>query len=409
MTPWRDKSAILLLTGSAGGGKSRLATEKIHGFCLKYPGATALMMRKAREWCSKSIIPFYRQTVVTNDQRVKFNKSEGTFYYDNGSVVYTGGMMGDEQREAVRSIGGAGGLDIVLFEEATAFDSIDLDEIVARMRGKAADWRQIILSTNPDSPTHWIFSRLIQGRAASVYYSGAKDNPYNPAEYIGNLDRLSGTLRNRLALGQWVQASGLVYDGVWSDRPNDGNVTEAAEYEPNAGPILWAVDDGYSAGSAPDTRGVDPITGHYVADAHPRVILFVQQRSDGSLVIFDEFYACLKLSDQHIHEALERDYPEPDFIVHGPGAAEIRGRFYEAGITPRQSTAKVDESIKEMRLALAADANGWRRVRVHPRCKHLRAEMGSYAYEPGTEKPAKQFDHGVDALRGLIWILRFER
>ncbi len=44
--PWRDKSRVLLLTGSAGGGKSRLAAEKIHGACLKYPGAVWLMMRK---------------------------------------------------------------------------------------------------------------------------------------------------------------------------------------------------------------------------------------------------------------------------------------------------------------------------------------------------------------------------
>jgi len=116
VAPWRDKAPILLLTGSAGGGKSRLAAEKVHGYCLKYPGATWLMLRKAREWASRSIVAFYRETVVGNDARVTFNKSEGAFYYQNGSVVYSGGMLDDRQREAVRSIGGAGGLDGLWYE-----------------------------------------------------------------------------------------------------------------------------------------------------------------------------------------------------------------------------------------------------------------------------------------------------
>jgi hypothetical protein len=45
--PWqldamRDQSEIVLFTGSQGGGKSRTAAEKIHAYCLEYPGAQAL-------------------------------------------------------------------------------------------------------------------------------------------------------------------------------------------------------------------------------------------------------------------------------------------------------------------------------------------------------------------------------
>ena len=125
MQPLNDKAFTLLLTGSAGGGKSRVAAEKIHAYCLAYPKTAALVMRKAREWNGRSILPFYTQTVVGQDSRVQFNKSEGTFYYNNGSVVYSGGMLDDKQREAVRSIGGSGGLDIAWLEEANAFTRND--------------------------------------------------------------------------------------------------------------------------------------------------------------------------------------------------------------------------------------------------------------------------------------------
>lgn len=170
------------------------------------------MLRKAREWAGRSVVPFYNQTVVGNDPRVRYNKSEGAFYYANGSMVYSGGMMDDKQRESVRSIGGDGGLDGAWFEEANAFTRQDYEEIIARVRHTAANWQQIILTTNPDSSQHWIYKDLIQGGTASVYYSGVINNPHNPPAYREALQKLSGVLRDRLVLGKWVQAEGAVYD-----------------------------------------------------------------------------------------------------------------------------------------------------------------------------------------------------
>lgn len=206
----------------------------------------------------------------------------------------------------------------------------------------------------------------------------------------------------------FTHAAGLIYGGVWSDGPEDGNVTELAEYVEGAGPVYWALDDGYSAGSATKSAGLNRELGMYAADAHPRVFLFCQRKPDGHLDVFYENYACLVLSDVHIETMQALPYPAPEFAVHGPGSAEIRGRLQAAGIYARQSTADVDESIKELRRALAPDANRWRRTRVHPRCTMVRKEFAAYRYEPGSEKPIKAFDHGPDALRGLIWSLRYE-
>jgi hypothetical protein len=49
VAPLDDKASVLLLTGSAGGGKSKTAAEKINAYCWMYPNSTWLMMRKARE------------------------------------------------------------------------------------------------------------------------------------------------------------------------------------------------------------------------------------------------------------------------------------------------------------------------------------------------------------------------
>lgn len=209
---WQDKTQVVLLTGSAGGGKSRAGLEKVHAFMLKYPGATGLMLRKAREYALKSLVPMMHRSVMGRDPAIHMLKSETLFEYPNDSVLYWGGMKNDEQREAIRSIGGEGGLDIILMEEATAFSEDDFNELLARLRGTAATWRQIILMTNPDSPTHWIYKRLIAGREASVHYSSAVDNPANPADYIDTLKKLTGVLGLRLRDGKWVIAEGAVYD-----------------------------------------------------------------------------------------------------------------------------------------------------------------------------------------------------
>jgi phage terminase large subunit len=400
VAPWQDRSPVLLLTGSAGGGKSRLAAEKLHAVCLRYPGATALLLRKARVSITNSTAELLRRAVVGPDPRVTHVPSKSRFEYANGSLLIYAGLDGDDQRERLRSIGAEGGVDIAWMEEATEFDEADFNALTARMRGRAASWRQVLLSCNPDAPTHWIYRRLIVGGEACVYYSQAADNPHNPPDYHARLATLTGVDAARLAGGQWVQASGLVYGDQWLDGPAGGNVTADAEYAPGVGELVWALDDGY-AGQR------DAATGLYTADSHPRVILLAQVKPGGHLDIVAESYAVRTLPEAHIAEARTLPYPAPDWAVCDSSAAELRRRLMDADIPTRRGTHPVAEGIALTRAFLAPDANGWRRVRVHPRCKQLRAELASYRV--GIDgAPIKQFDHGPDSLRYLCWARRYE-
>lgn len=398
VTPWRDRRPVLLLTGAAGGGKSRLAAEKLHAYCLKYPGATALVARKIKLSMSGGTVLFFRRKIVGADPRVRWIDSpKFRFEYQNGSILQFIGLSDENARENLKSIGQDGAVDIALMEEGSQFEEEDINAMIARMRGKAAPWRQIVIPTNPDAPTHWIKRRLIDGGEASVYFSKASDNYHNPADYQQWLETLSGVDYQRLVLGLWVQASGLVYD-VWSDGPEGGNVTDAADYVPDAGPVIWGVDDGY-------TGQLDAKTGMYTAASHPRVFGLYQLRGDGRLCRFAESYAVGMLSNTHIDEVLQLPYPAPSFAVVDKSAAELKGRLLKAGIYTRNSPGDVAESIKEMRRAIAADKNGVRRLLVHPRCTLFRAEMASYRNGPDG-KPVKEHDHGPDECRYVIWSQR---
>lgn len=462
--PWRDQSSVLLLTGASGGGKSRLAAEKLHAYCLKYPGATALIARKVKTSMAAGTILFMRRKIVGPDPAVRWVDSpKNRFEYKNGSILQFIGLLDDDARENLKSIGQDGAVDIAWLEEATQFDEEDMNAMSARMRGHAAHWRQIILTCNPDAPTHWIKRRLIDGGEAQVYYSKAADNYHNPADYQNWLATLTGIDHQRLVLGQWVQASGLVYD-VWSeqetlipylddegyeigpDRIVMGNVTTDAEYIPDGGPVYWAVDDGY-------TGQRDEKTGYFTADSHPRVFLPIQERPNGQLCVFYEDYRIKTEADPHIADMFclpmllsdvrerfriseeikgvelitairevryetalryekyrEPDpfYPEPDYVAIDSAAATLSGMMNNRGFYLRKKPSNVEESIKNLRRMLAPDANGFRRIIVHPRCRHLRAEMASYRYDQQTEKPVKEYDHGPDALRYFAWTKRLE-
>ena len=78
---WEDKSPVLLLTGAAGGGKSRLAAEKIHAYMLKYPGATGVMGRKDRTSANRSVVPFMIHTVQGDTTWGRYKQAAGLFEY----------------------------------------------------------------------------------------------------------------------------------------------------------------------------------------------------------------------------------------------------------------------------------------------------------------------------------------
>jgi hypothetical protein len=402
VAPWRDKSSVMLLTGSAGGGKSHLALEKINGYCLKYPNTFALMARKVRvSMTSGSVLFFEDEVAVEKTASILHGAthvpSKSRFEFANGSVLAYIGIADKKDQQKLRSIGKRGGVDIAFLEEATEFTESDFNAVRARMRGTAASWRQVILACNPDAPTHWIYRRLIINQEGSVYYSSDNDNPHNPLDYKETLATLTGVDKLRLADGQWVQASGLVYDTFSYEE----NVTAEADYRPDL-EVLWLVDEGYSG-------EYDQKSGTYSANSHPRVILFCQQWPNGDLCVFAESFAVRTRDEQQITEALSLPYAVPEYAVVDKSAASLKGLLAMTfGIPTRNSPPRVEDSIKEMRRWVSPDKNGHRRLKLHPRCKHTIQEFSLYRYrEDGDEKPIKEYDHGLDALRGGTWALRF--
>lgn len=399
IAPWRDKSPVLLLTGSAGGGKSRVAAEKVHAFMLKYPGATGLMLRKAREYTTKSIVPFMQRRVIAGDSRVTMRKSESVFEYNNGSMLFWGGMKDDSQREAIRSIGQDGALDIVWIEEANAFSEMDYEEVTARMRGRAAGWTQILPTTNPGPPTHWIKKRLIDGREASVYYSGAQDNSYNPPQYLDNLKRLTGVMYQRLVLGRWVQAEGTVYDEF------DDQIHVIDPFEiPRSWRRIRVVDFGY---------------------ANPFVCQWWAMDDDDRMYLYREIYMSQCIVEDHARQITALSAGEAIEATIADHDAEDRATLARYGVSTIAAIKDVSPGIQAVQRRLRKAHKDKPRlfimrgatVEEDTRLADLKKptstleEFPAYIWaqsqdgRPVKEVPVKVDDHGMDAMRyGVMYI-----
>lgn len=413
--PWRDKSRIMLLSGTAGGGKSHLAANKVHAFALHYPGTTGVLVRKTREVMKSSVVDFMRNVVIGDDPRVTYRPSDYRFIYENGSAVIWAGMKDKQQREQVRSIGQTGGVDIIWMEEATAFEEYDFNELLPRMRGRAVEnywiskgyseeearrrgWRQIILTTNPDNPFHWIKQRLIDGGEAAVYLSRYDQNVHNPDDYRAILEGLTGVQRKRLLDGLWTQAEGMVYD-EWSP--------ELHMIEPFPIPTHWeryrVFDFGYT---------------------NPFVCLWVAFDDDGRAYIYRQHVHTEMLISQHVELIKNASVYEEGLITANIAdwEAEPRAQLEAAGIATVKADKNIEAGIQNVKRRLVKAGDGKPRLFVFKNCLIKEDQKLKAHYQPTSfeqeiyhylwdeessrlgmkELPVKRHDHTMDAIRYMF-------
>ena len=393
MEPWENRDFIMLLTGSAGGGKSKLGAEKVHGYLLKYPKATGLVLRKTRESMISGTVLFLERSIIGPDPSVRHVPSKHRFEYTNGSILIYGGMKDEAQREQIRSIGQDGAIDIAWMEEANKFTEADYQEVFARLRGTAAPWRQLILSTNPDSSYHWIYKRLISGNEATTFYSGAKDNPYNSPEYLATLDKLTGVLRDRLRDGKWVQAEGVIYDAY----------SEA----------IHLIDRFDIPKDWERSRSID------FGFENPFICQWWAKDGDGRLYLYREIYYTHRIVADHAQQILQLSKDERITYSVADHEAEEREVLNREGIYTEKAQKTVADGIQAVmrRFPLAGDRKArifflkdslveedpGLRARNQPMSTTEEMTLYSWARHKDGEvvkdAPQKAFDHGMDAMR----------
>jgi phage terminase large subunit len=196
----------------------------------QFPGCQCVIARKTYTALIPSAIRTYERVIGLQSGNCPIKVHGGSkpewYDYPNGSRIWVAGL--DNPGKALSSE-----RDFVYVNQAEELSLDDWETMTTRTtgRGSVAPYTRLFGDCNPAHPTHWIKTRP----GLAIFESRHEDNPtlfrrvYSPGRTttgtivrygitrqgrrsLAILDRLSGTRYQRLRLGRWVSAEGVVYD-----------------------------------------------------------------------------------------------------------------------------------------------------------------------------------------------------
>ena len=274
-------------------------------------------------------------------------------------------------------------------DEAALFPRSFIDQMIGRCSVAGS---RIFMNCNPNGAYHFIKTDFIdRAEEAGVYrlHFTMDDNLTLSPEIRESYARsFAGVFYRQYILGEWVSAEGAVYP-MWDDRENTFLTAERA----------------------PEERPLEGMRRFCAVDygtANPCVFLDV--RDDGhTFWIVNEYYWD---SAARRRQKTDAEYADDlDAFLGGdrnaqviidPSAASLKAELRNRGFRLLDARNEVREGI-----ATTAVLIGSRRVRAErERCPCLLKEMHGYLWDEkarmrGEERPVKDHDHAMDALRYL--------
>ena len=345
------------------------------------PPGPLIMMGNTRETLIQNVINPLMELV---GPQAVLNRGVGTLNLF-GREIY---LFGAPNIAAMRKLQGKGAVGAYCDEAPT------YPKDVWQMLGtrSAADGIKIIATMNPDSPRHWMkvdyLDRLKEVNGRSWHFT-LDDNPFLSEKVKSELKaQYTGLWKLRYIDGLWVAAEGSIYDmfneqdHVISDLPTTYSR------------VVTGIDFGISSVTAYLSLGLAADGPH-----------------QGKWIVFKEYYYdAEKKQRQKTTSDLSKDLIEhlsrpggrwyPESIEVDPSATPLKVQLRRDGFTSlKDADNEVKAGIMDVGNALA---NGY--LLIHESCNNLLTEMPGYVWDSkaqdhGEDKPVKQNDHALDALR----------
>lgn len=249
-----------------------------------------------------------------------------------------------------------------------------------------------IWTTNPDVPNHFINKEYREVAAEKGYkhwHFELDDNLTLSEEYKQNIkNAYTGSFYQRFILGLWVSGDGVIYD-MW-----DKEINEVKESDINIEEIK--------------SRSRRYISIDY-GTTNPMAFLDIWDDGD-TIWILDEYYydskkAQRQKTDKEYGDDLEKFIGDehPIYIILDPSAASFKAEIRSRRLRPKDADNEVNDGIRMVSTLIRQG-----KIKcLSKKCGPLLDNIMSYiwdekAAERGEEKPIKEFDHDLDALRYFV-------
>jgi len=374
-----DKTRFLLITGSAGSGKTIFCCFKTIMYAVDHP--------KARVGVFRSTLPALRETAwrEIRELLLKFNiefdenKTNAIITLNNGSTISFTPLDDDKK---IRSLN----LDYVFVEQCEEVSEEIFDELALRVRGEVslADYGQILLIAQPGPRTHWIYKRFYQIKVNDPDYKWEHfsylDNPYLQDEQRRYYEGLKETNYDRWrthALGEWITSSKQIFVDNWSVG------TEGRRFFDF---YVGGLDFGWNVESA------FLLIGFYDDEAYVLGEVYAPELTNGELLAEIE-----DLLSRH-----ELDFDDLDSVYADAASPDRIEVMCQNGLNCYPSVKDVTAKINTTRET---------KIHIDESCVNLIRELPNYEWKKDKdgnvlEEPIKKEDHAIDALCYAIYGVR---
>ena len=398
-SPHKDKD-VIICDGSVRAGKTLIMSlsyviwlmSTFNGMSFGMAGKT-ISSFKRNVW-----LTLVRMLKGRGYRVTKVPDMHDAFIIRKGNVenyIYIFGGKDERSQDLVQGFTAAG----FFFDEVALMPESFVNQSVARC---SVEGSKLWFNCNPDGPFHWFkvewIDKLEERNALHIHFL-LEDNPSLSQSVISRYKRMfAGIFYDRFILGLWVLAEGVIYSMF-----NKSMVIDSVPSDVKIQTKWIGIDYG---------------------QANATVFLLAGLGSDNKLYILDEYYHSGRVSPiQKSPRGYSKDYfkwktkngvdgmpVNHKYTYIDPSAKGFIRQLFEDGErkirnannTVRTKGNKIDElaGIELVSSIIEADM-----LRVLSHCTNTIGEFSSYRWDPkaqeerGEEKPIKQNDHCMDALR----------
>lgn len=372
----KDSHRFRVLCCGRRWGKTTLAVEEIKGVALSKNARIAYIaptFQQARDIAWQMLIKELKPiTKKVNESRLElevFNTKGGT-----SSIALRGW-------EAIETLRGQ------------FFDFIVIDE-VASMRNFNVYWQEVVRPTLTDTKGHCMFISTPKGfnhfydlfntkdEDYKSYHYTSYDNPFIPSEEIDKAGKEIPEDRfSQEYLADFRKTEGLVYKEF--DRTRHLASLEDIESQSSKGftDTILGIDFGYT---------------------NPSSIIPIKIDFDSHYWILEEFYKTGQTTEQIAEQA---KLYKPTKVYADPAEPDRIEILKKSGLNCRDVSKDIVAGVDKVRELFKQN-----RIHISPDCHNLIHELETYRYpdkkpdQNEAEKPVKENDHALDALRYALYM-----